>query len=232
MKFKSISSPSKLDINIALVLLYFLYQIDSTILLRNDKRQLEDKSWNYAKGYLSNSGKVVQNIKKILPFLEDKRMPDPHYIEIKRYMESLNPTHVEVLHRKNGVTGIIYNYIMACFNLTKFLRTVHKVDEEPVVRRIPYNPPKPAPETRIMSQEDMNLIVSAKQSNFKVKLHSDLYNENLAIGMENLQKEAEIKSTMDNIQRMKNMKAQMVWKEKRAIKAKTGKHSKFFINYS
>ena len=37
MKFKSLQSPTKVDTNIAIVLLYFLWQIDNSILLRNDK---------------------------------------------------------------------------------------------------------------------------------------------------------------------------------------------------
>lgn len=120
------------------------------------------------------------NLKKILPFLEEKRLLDAHFIEIKRYMETLSPTQVEALHRKNGVTGLIYNYVMATYNLTKFLRSIYKTDSEPVVKKIPYNPPKPKPETRIMTEEDMSLLIAKKQSTFKVKLHSDIYNENLA----------------------------------------------------
>ena len=72
MTFKSLASPSKIDTYIGVVLLYYFYQIDDSILLRNDKRQLEDKSWNYIKDYLSSWGKVVINMKKILPFMEDK----------------------------------------------------------------------------------------------------------------------------------------------------------------
>ena len=49
-------------------------------------------------------------MKKILPFMEDKRINDSHFVEIKRYMELLNPTQVEALHKKNGVTGLLYNY--------------------------------------------------------------------------------------------------------------------------
>ena len=113
MKFKSIHSPSKLEINIAIVLLYFLYQIDDSIRLRTDKRQLEDKSWNFVQNYFRNSGKIIQNFKKILPFLEDKKIPESHFFEIKRYMETLSPTQIEVLHNKNGVTGLMFNYAMA-----------------------------------------------------------------------------------------------------------------------
>lgn len=72
-------------------------------------------------------------------------------------MELLNPNQVEALHRKNGVTGLIYNYVMACFNITKFLRSIYRVDSEPKVKKIPYKPPKPAPETRIINQEDMKV---------------------------------------------------------------------------
>ena len=54
MTFKSLSSPSKIDNYIGVVLLYYFYQIDNSILLRNDKRQLEDKSWNYIKNYFSS----------------------------------------------------------------------------------------------------------------------------------------------------------------------------------
>ena len=74
------------------------------------------------------------NMKKILPFLEEKRLPDSHFIEIKRYMETLSPPQVEALHRKNGVTGLIYNYVMATYNITKFLRSIYKVDSEPRIK--------------------------------------------------------------------------------------------------
>ena len=73
-------------------------------------------------------------MKKILPFLEDKKINEPHYIEIKRYMETFSPVQVEALHRKNGVTGIFYNYIMACYNITKFLRSIYKDNSEPKVK--------------------------------------------------------------------------------------------------
>ena len=54
MSFKSLASPSKVDTYIGVVLLYYFYQVDNSILLRTDKRQLEDKSWNYIKEYLSS----------------------------------------------------------------------------------------------------------------------------------------------------------------------------------
>lgn len=54
MKFKSSSSSSKIDNNIGVVLLYYFCQIDTSITLRNDKRQLEDKSWNFVKTYFGS----------------------------------------------------------------------------------------------------------------------------------------------------------------------------------
>lgn len=54
MKYKSLSSPTKIDQNIGVALMYFFYQIDNSIPLRTDKRQLEDKSWNSIKLYFSN----------------------------------------------------------------------------------------------------------------------------------------------------------------------------------
>lgn len=220
MTFKSLTSPSKIDTYIGVVLLYYFYQIDNSILLRNDKRQLEDKSWNYIKNYLSSWGKVVINMKKILPFMEDKKICDSHFVEIKRYMELLNPTQVEALHKKNGVTGLLYNYWMACFNITKFLRSIYKIDEPPIIKKVPYNPPKPKPETRIINEDDMNLLISSKQNLFKVKLHSEIYNENLAAGFEYLQKEAEIKDTQNRVKELKKLKSQIQWKEKRERKQK------------
>ena len=220
MTFKSLSSPSKIDNYIGVVLLYYFYQIDNSILLRNDKRQLEDKSWNYIKNYFSSWGKIIINMKKILPFIEDKRINDSHFVEIKRYMELLNPTQVEALHKKNGVTGLLYNYWMACFNITKFLRSIYKIDEPPIVKKIPYNPPKPKPETRIINEDDMNLLISSKQNLFKVKLHSEIYNENLSAGFEYRQKEAEIKDTENRVKELKKLKSQIQWKEKRDRKQK------------
>ena len=49
-------------------------------------------------------------------------------------MELLNPTQVEALHKKNGVTGLLYNYWMAWFNITKFLRSIYKVEEPPIIK--------------------------------------------------------------------------------------------------
>ena len=226
MKFKSLTSPTKIDINIAVILLYYFYQVDNSILLRSDKRQLEDKSWNSARNYFSNCGKVIRNMKFILPFLEDKRVPEPHYIEIKRHIETLSPTHIEALHQKNGVTGLMYNYAMACFNITKFLRSIYNVDSEPKIKKIPYNPPKPKPETRIISQEDMNAIVASKPKNFKVELHSNIYNENVALAFENRKKEADIKSTETRIKELKRLKNNLQLKEKRDLKQKAEKERK------
>ena len=234
MKFKSLRSPSKLENNIAIVLLYYMYQIDNSIRLRTDKRQLEDKSWNYARDYFSNSGKIIQNMKKILPFLEDKKISESHFFEIKRHMETLNPSQIELLHNQNGVTGLVYNYAMACFNLTKFLRSVYKIDEEPKITVAPYNPPR-RKENRVLNAEEaakmtstigknlcVNHIVTSKQNNFKVKLHSDMYNENLANGFESLKKENDIKNTEKRIQELKRLKSQMQWKDKRKTKEKIG----------
>ena len=113
MKFKSQPSPTKIDNSIGVALLYYFYQIDNSIPLRNDKRQLEDKSWNYIKKYFSNCGKLISNMKKILPFLEDKKLNNSHFFEIKRCMDTLNPIHVEALHNKNGITGLLYNFAMS-----------------------------------------------------------------------------------------------------------------------
>ena len=73
------------------------------------------------------------------------------------------------------------------------------MDEPPIIKKIPYNPPKPKPETRIINEDDMNLLISSKQNLFKVKLHSEIYNENVAAGFENLQKEAETKPTENRV---------------------------------
>jgi hypothetical protein len=54
MKYKSLCAPTKIDQNIGVALMYFFYQIDNSIPLRTDKRQLEDKSWNSIKQYFSN----------------------------------------------------------------------------------------------------------------------------------------------------------------------------------
>lgn len=109
---------------------------------------------------------------------------------------------------------------MACFNITKFLRSIYKIDEPPIIKKIPYNPPKPKPETRIINEDDMNLLISSKQNLFKVKLHSEIYNENLAAGFEYRQKEAEIKDTENRVKELKKLKSQIQWKEKRDRKQK------------
>lgn len=215
MKFKTMRNMSKIEHNIAIALMYYFYQIDNSIRLKTDKRQLESKSWENISKYFSNAGKLIMNMKKILPFLEDMKISDAHFVEIKRYMETLSPTQVESLHRINGVTGLIYNYVMAAFNITKFLRSIYKANEEPKIKKMPYKPPRPAPETRIMNEEDMNLIVASKQNRFKVKLHSDMYNDNLAIGFGNMKKEADIKDTESRIKALRKLKSDLQWKEKR-----------------
>ena len=66
----------------------------------------------------------------------------------------------------------------------------------------------------------MNLLISSKQNLFKVKLHSEIYNENLADGFEHLQKEAEIKDAENRIKELKRLKSEIQWKEKRDKKQK------------
>lgn len=126
-------------------------------------------------------------MKKILPYLENKKFKNAHFMEIKRNMDTLNPIHVEGLHNKNGVTGLMYNYAMSLYNITKFLRTIYKADIEPKVKKVPYIPPKPLPETRIVNEEEMNMIIGSKNNKrfdqFKVKLHSDIFNENLMLSV-------------------------------------------------
>jgi hypothetical protein len=141
-------------------------------------------------------------------------------------METLSPTQVEALHRKNGVTGLIYNYVMATYNITKFLRSIYKVDTEPRVKKVPYNPPKPKPETRIMTEEDMSLLVSKKQNTFKVKLHSDIYNENLANSFANMKKEKQIMDVEKRIKQLKALKNSLKFKEEKDIKQKKAEEKK------
>lgn len=147
-------------------------------------------------------------------------------------MENLDPTQIEALHNKNGVTGLVYNYSMACFNIVKFLRSVYKTDDEPKVRVAPA-PRKKRPDTATMDSarkpkmasaqgKDLcvNQLVASKKNNFKLKLHSQMYNENLQKGFDNLKKENQIKDTEKRIKELKRLKSQMQWKEKRVTKSR------------
>jgi len=69
----------------------------------------------------------------------------------------------------------------------------------------------------------MNHIVSSKQNNFKVKLHSDIYNENLEAGFQTIKKENEIENTKKRILELKRLKSQMQWKDQREKKVLKGK---------
>ena len=46
------------------------------------------------------------------------------------------------------------------------MRSIYKVENEVKVKKAPYTRPKPIPETRIVSGEDMNMIIAPKRNKF------------------------------------------------------------------
>ena len=69
----------------------------------------------------------------------------------------------------------------------------------------------------------MNLMVAPKRNkfdSFKVKLHSDIYNENLQNGFEMIEKDIEIKSTQQRIKQLKDLKKQLEQNDQKERKSK------------
>ena len=65
LSFKSNRTPDLIEVESSIALLYFFVQIDHTILLKNDKSQILDKSWNNVKKHLNSCGKVIQTMRKL-----------------------------------------------------------------------------------------------------------------------------------------------------------------------
>ena len=71
------------EIDLSMALLYFLAQVDHSIMLTTDKRHIADKSWNNVKRHLNQGGKVVQTMRALREHLESEKMKVAHFKEIK-----------------------------------------------------------------------------------------------------------------------------------------------------
>ena len=59
--------------------MYLFAQIDSSIMLTNNKKALQDKSWGQVRTVLNGCGKVVQMIRKMRDHVENMPLKEPHY---------------------------------------------------------------------------------------------------------------------------------------------------------
>jgi len=75
-QFKSIKQPTQSEVNLGQSLMLMMSSLDSTgIRLNHDKSHLLDKSWTTSiQKYLTNSGKVVQNLRKLKDIIDYERL--------------------------------------------------------------------------------------------------------------------------------------------------------------
>lgn len=76
--------------NIGVCFLLFLSPLDNSIKLNNDKSTLLDKSWNGSiLKYFNNTGKVIQNFRKIKNAIEAQSYSNQIVKEIENYYQKI-----------------------------------------------------------------------------------------------------------------------------------------------
>ena len=82
--------PSKLELNTALACVLLFSSIDTSILLTSDKANLQDRNWSVVNKYLSNGGKVMQNIRKLKQVMDSCKVSAQHLNLINTLIDSPN----------------------------------------------------------------------------------------------------------------------------------------------
>lgn len=73
--YKGLKQPTQSEVNVGLCLMLIMSSVDGSIRLNHDKTQLLDKSWNTSIAkYYTNSGKVVQNVRKLRDVIDYERL--------------------------------------------------------------------------------------------------------------------------------------------------------------
>lgn len=67
------------ELSLAYQLLYFIAEIDSSILLSNDKKTLVAANWDELRKLYSSGGKIVTNLKKLKEYIENDLIPLAHF---------------------------------------------------------------------------------------------------------------------------------------------------------
>jgi hypothetical protein len=120
--FKSLTKPTRLESNIGLALMLVFSNLDEGIELINDKSTLADKSWSNTLKYFSNSGKVMQNCRKLKETIDtNSNVLYLHIKEIKILIDGSYYTEAEFDQLKD-VPGDLYIYVKALIEYYDFIR--------------------------------------------------------------------------------------------------------------
>ncbi len=87
-KFRSYSGKG-VECNVGVSLLYYIVQLDTSILLTNDKKALLQPTWDEVKKQFSNGGTIVTNLKKLKEYIENDMITNSHFNQILNLSEVL-----------------------------------------------------------------------------------------------------------------------------------------------
>lgn len=59
--------------------LYLFSALDDSIMLTTDRKYILSQSWEDYKKYLSNSGKVIFNLKKLRDYIDSDKITNIHF---------------------------------------------------------------------------------------------------------------------------------------------------------
>ena len=87
-KFKSLRGRGP-ELHLELILLYFFCDFDNQIVLTTDKKSLQNPVWEEVKKYFSNSGKVLQSLKKLKEHIELNKVENVHFGQILKLQKEM-----------------------------------------------------------------------------------------------------------------------------------------------
>lgn len=113
--------------NVGVSLLYFIVQIDTGILLTNDKKSLLSPTWDEVKKHFSNGGKIVSNLKKVKDYIENDMIANSHFNQILNLSDILGAAPVS---HEDPILHMFINYLQNAIALTKFIKSVKGLIDE------------------------------------------------------------------------------------------------------
>mmetsp|Transcript_19550 Transcript_19550/g.14258 ORF Transcript_19550/g.14258 Transcript_19550/m.14258 type:complete len:118 (-) Transcript_19550:853-1206(-) len=107
------------ELQIGQALLYFFSAFDINIVLSNDKKTLLNSSWEYIQKYFSNSGNLLNNLKKLRSSLEKNELPNVHFSQVLSLYQTI---YTPELLEDQSPLGTFYKFLDAAVMLAKFIK--------------------------------------------------------------------------------------------------------------
>ncbi|CDW83173.1 UNKNOWN [Stylonychia lemnae] len=210
-QFKSIKNPTPSEINLGLLYLLVFSPIDTSIKLTNDKSTLVEKSWNNGiQQYFNNCGKIMQNMRKLKSMLDYERINYQIMKEIQQIWDN-GVNYKELRNESSRDLRDFMNVIIERILLNRQTRELINDQTDSGNKNII------DPQTKRLNDEAklqgiLNkppIEVQPQYDEFKYQINSTLFDQNLKLENELVQKKQDMAKTSKLVRELKSKEKQL-----------------------